>query len=117
MLAGRGFATAVVLTLIALACGAVARRLERERRLVAALRARGAIDAAHAIPLDALGDAERDAVDALRSAGVVEVARERCHLMSPALAPFKRKRVRLALTAVIAAVLLAVGLVALNLAR
>lgn len=37
--------------------------------------------------------------------------------MSPALAPFKRKRVRLALTAVIAAVLLAVGLVALILAR
>ena len=117
MLAGRGFATAVVLTLIALACGAVARRLERERRLVAALRARGAIDAAHAIPLDALGDAERYAVEEWRSAGVGVGARVRCDVMCTALAPFKRKRVRLALTAVIAAVLLAVGLVALILAR
>ncbi len=116
MLAGRGFATAAVLVLIALACSAVARRLERERRLIAALRARGAVDAAHALPLDALGEAERDAVDDLRAAGVVAVARDRCHL-TPALAPFRRKRIRLALTSAIAAILLAAGLVALILAR
>lgn len=117
MLAGRGFATAAVLVLIALACSAVARRLERERRLVAALRARGAVDAAHALPLDALADAERDAVDDLRAAGVVEVARDRCHLVAPALKPFRRKRIRLALTGAVTAILLAAGLVTFILAR
>lgn len=117
MLAGRGFATVAVLSLIVLACAGVARRLERERRLVGALRARGAIDAAHALPLEALGDTERDAVDDLRSAGVVEVRRDRCHLVAPALVPFRRKRLRLALTGAAAAVLLAAGLLALILAR
>ncbi|MBX3683691.1 MAG: hypothetical protein KF731_13710 [Thauera sp.] len=117
MLAGRGFATAAVLTLIALACSAIARRLERERRLVRALRARGAIDAAHALPLDGLAEAERDAVADLRDAGVVEVVRDRCHLVFPALARFRRKRIRLVLTGATAAVLLAAGLLAFILAR
>ncbi|MGE0583411.1 MAG: hypothetical protein AB7P31_14910 [Steroidobacteraceae bacterium] len=117
MLAGRGFATAAVLAMIVLACSAVARRLGRERGLIAALRARGAIDAAHALPLESLGDAEREAADVLRAAGVVAVTRGRCHLVAPALAPFRRKRLRLALTGAVAIALLAAGVVAFVLAR
>ncbi|MBV6418062.1 MAG: hypothetical protein CMLOHMNK_02842 [Steroidobacteraceae bacterium] len=117
MLAGRGFATAAVLLLIALSYAAIARRLERERRLVARLRARGAVDAAHALALDALGDAEREAVDSLRAAGVVAVSRDRCHLVAPALAPYRRRRVRLALTGTLAAILLAAIFLAFILAR
>jgi hypothetical protein len=117
MLAGRGFATAAVLTLIALACSAVARRLERERRLVATLRARGATDAARALALDALADTERETAEDLRDAGVVAIVRDRCHLVTPAFAQYRRKRIRLALTGATAAVLLAAGLVAFILAR
>ena len=117
MLAGRGFATAIVLALIVLACSTVARRVERERRLVATLRARGAIDAAHALPLEALSSAERDATHNLRTAGVVEILRGRCHLVPASIARFRRKRTRLVLTSAAVAALLAAGLVALILAR
>ncbi|MGD9597110.1 MAG: hypothetical protein AB7G76_09305 [Steroidobacteraceae bacterium] len=117
MLAGRGFATAAILVMTALACTALARRLDRERRLVATLRSRGAVDAAHALALDALGETEREAVESLRAAGVVTVSRDRCHLVTTVVAPWRRRRRRLAFSGALVALLLAAAAVIFILAR
>ena len=117
MLAGRGLATAAIIFLLALACTVIARRLGRERRLVARLRARGAVDAAHALPLDAMEDAEREAALDLQAAGVVAVAHDRCHLVAPAPSSFRRRRVRLAFTGAVAAAVLLAAFLAVILAR
>ncbi|MFO7277977.1 hypothetical protein [Caldimonas thermodepolymerans] len=103
---GRGFVTAALLILIVLSCITVARRLERERRLIAKLRARGAVDAEHAIPLVRLSDDEQDTAESLVHAGVLRSRNERCYIASEELGPFRRKRARLALSGIVAAVFL-----------
>lgn len=101
MFGGRGFATAVILILIALTCVAIAKRLESERRLLRKLRERGTVR------LDSLSAAERDAAESLRAAGVLRVDRQRGYLHSEELKTFRRKRVRFALSGALVALFLA----------
>jgi hypothetical protein len=97
---GRGFAAVAILILIALACLAVARRLDRERRLLARLRTRS-------VSPDDLTEDERDTANHLASIGVVRLARSQWQIDASALAAFRRKRLRLGLFAALAALALA----------
>ncbi|HEY8509934.1 MAG TPA: hypothetical protein VIL32_16340 [Steroidobacteraceae bacterium] len=97
---GRGFAAVALLILIALACLAVARRLDRERRLLARLRG-------GSISPDDLTEDERDTADHLASVGVLRLARRQWQIDPSAFAAFRRKRLRLALFAALAALTLA----------
>ncbi len=105
---GRGFFTAACLILIALTCIAVAKRLERERRLLARLRGIQAFDAAHAVLLDRLNDDERDAAHVLADAGVLSVEGNRCYIRQVELKSFRRRRLRVVLVGATAALLLGV---------
>jgi hypothetical protein len=116
MPAGRGFATAVCLVLIALVCIGIAKRLERERRLLRKLRARLAFDAQHGVSLEELTDGECEIVTSLERAGVLRVDRNHCHLEPVGYAAFRRKRLRLTLSGALMALALAV-LVAFTLLR
>lgn len=89
---GRGLATAGSLILIALTCIAIAKRLERERRLLRKLREQGAVS------LEALTDDERDTAEGLRAAGVLRMDSKRGYIEPAGLKAFRRKRVRFALT-------------------
>jgi hypothetical protein len=99
---GRGLATAGSLILIALACIAIAKRLERERRLIRKLQDAGAV------PLDSLSDDERDTVESLRAAGVLRVDSQRGVFQPEGLRAFRAKRVRFALTGALIALVLCV---------
>jgi hypothetical protein len=95
-LPGRGLASAAALIAIALACLTVTRKLERERRLLAKLRRRGAIDSGSAgLLLEELSEDEGDSAESLAAAGVVEIARGRVFLRTVELEKFRRKRLRL----------------------
>lgn len=91
----RGLVSAAALIAIALACLTVTRKLERERRLLAKLRRRGAVDPAGAIPVDELTGDERDAAESLAAAGVLEIGQRRCFIRTVELGMFRRKRLRL----------------------
>jgi hypothetical protein len=108
VLAGRGFATAALLVLVALTCIAIAKRLESERRLIRKLRELRATDSPQTIPLDGLSAMERDTLDRLRDAGVVRMDRTRGHIDPTALKAFKRRRMRFALTGALCALTLAI---------
>jgi hypothetical protein len=101
-MSARGLATAGSLILIALACIAMAKRLERERRLIRRLRNEGAL------PLDALTDDERDTAETLRAAGVLRMDSHRGVIQPEGLRAFRQKRVRFALTGAAIALVLAV---------
>jgi hypothetical protein len=105
---GRGFFTAACLILIALACIAIAKRLERERRLLTRLRGAKAFDFEHGVSLDQLSDDGRDTAEALAAAGVLRVERNRCYIRQVELKSFRRKRLRIVLSGATAALLLAV---------
>jgi hypothetical protein len=90
-LPGRGFASAAALIAIALACLAITRKLERERRLLAKLRKRGAAG----ITLTELTDDERDAAESLVAAGVLDIQQQRATVRTVELGVFRRKRMRL----------------------
>jgi hypothetical protein len=95
-LPGRGLVSAAALIAIALACLTVTRKLERERRLLAKLRRRGAVDSGGAgIALEDLSDDERDAAESLAEAGVLEIAQKRVSIRTAELSTFRRKRLRL----------------------
>ena len=104
---GKGLVSAAALISIALACLTVSRKLERERRLLAKLRRRGALDSAGAIALDELTDDERDAAESLARTGVVEIRQGRCAIRSVELGVFRRKRLRLMVVGGFGAFLLA----------
>jgi 2'-5' RNA ligase len=87
----KGLASAAALIAIALACLAITRKLERERRLLAKLRKRGAVG----ITLAELTDDEREAAESLAAAGVLEIQRERATIRTVELGIFHRKRMRL----------------------
>lgn len=116
MLAGRGLATAGALILVALACVAIARRLDRERRLLARLAGLGLGDDA-AIPLERLSESERDTLDSLARSGIVRVDGERRRIDRAALARFRSQRTRFALGGALAALLVAIGIAWLLLGR
>jgi hypothetical protein len=115
-LPGRGLLAVACLVLIALGCISVVRTLERERRLLRKLRALGAIDNGTAVPLDDLTEDERDCARSLAAAGVLFIRQHGCYLRSTEIPLFRRKRVKLALSGGLAALVLAV-LVALLILR
>ena len=100
---GRGFASAAALIAIALACLAITRKLERERRLLAKLRKR----AAAGITLTELTDDERDAAESLAAAGVLDIQHQRVTVRTVELGVFRRKRMRLMVMGGLGAFLLA----------
>lgn len=108
MLAGRGFATAALLVLVALTCIAIAKRLEGERRMIRKLRELRATDASRAIPLEGLSDIERDTLERLREAGVLRMDRTRGYVDPVALRSFNGRRMRFALTGALCALTLAI---------
>lgn len=88
---GRGLASAAALIAIALACLVITRKLERERRLLARLRRRGAVG----LTLAELTDDERDAAESLATAGVLDIQQQRVTIRTVELTAFRRKRMRL----------------------
>jgi hypothetical protein len=118
----RGFATAAILIIIALACLSVVRRMERDRRILATLRERRAFDFANAVPLDSLSPELRDSAESLAQAGVITIGkgatgRAACYLVQSEVPVFRRKRTRLALVGAIGALALAVVVALLILRR
>jgi hypothetical protein len=105
---GRGFATVVVLSIIALACIVTARRLEREKRLLAKFRKQDAFDMARAIRVDQLTEDEKDVVKGLTAAGVLRGRGNARYIERTGLSAFRRKRIVLAITSALAALLVAV---------
>jgi hypothetical protein len=102
---GRGFATAVVLILIALTCIAFAKRIERERRLLRKFRDTDDGSIRYA----ALTEDERDTAESLCKAGVLSKNRARGYTYLPeAQQTFRRKRIRFALSGALAALALGV---------
>jgi hypothetical protein len=114
---GRGLLAVACLVLIALSCLSVVRKLERERRLLGKLRARGAVDSPSSVPLRDLTEDERDCAESLAIAGVLTIQRNGCYVRSGELPLFRRKRVRLALSGGVAALILAVAVAVLILHR
>jgi hypothetical protein len=116
-LPGRGLLAVACLVFIALSCISVVRKLERERRLLRKLRGRGAIDAGSSVPLRDLTDDERDCVVSLATAGVLTIRQNGCYVRSTELPVFRRKRVRLALSGGLVALILALVVAVLILYR
>jgi hypothetical protein len=111
VLAGRGFATAALLILVALTCIAIAKRLESERRMIRKLRQLRAGDAARPVSLEGLSEVERDTLERLRSAGVLRMDRNRGYIDPDALKAFKAKRMRFALSGALIALGLGTAIV------
>jgi hypothetical protein len=116
-LPGRGLLAVACLVFIALCCISVVRKLERERRLLRKLRKAGALGAASAISLSDLSEDERDCAESLALSGVLTIRQDRCYLDSVQVPSFRRKRLRLALTGGLAAMVLALVVAVLILHR
>ena len=114
---GRGLLVVACLVFIALSCISLVRKLERERRLLRKLRARGALDSSSAVPLRDLNEDEKDCAQSLASAGVLTIHHNGCYVRSGELPLFRRKRVRLALSGGVAALILAAAVAVLILHR
>lgn len=114
---GRGFATASFLILIALACIAVARRFEKERRLLAKLKERKAYDPSQGVRVSELSEDERHTVSDLTQAGVLRGHGNVRYIERAALASFKLKRVFLAISGALAALAIAAGMAFIILTR
>jgi hypothetical protein len=112
-LPGRGLLAVACLVLIALSCISVVRTLERERRLLRKLRAQGI----GPVPMRDLTDDERDCAKSLARSGVLTIEQNRCYVRSAELPVFKRKRVRLALSGGLIALVIAVVVAVLILHR
>jgi hypothetical protein len=114
----KGFLTALFLVVIALACIAVARRFERERRLLGKLRARAAFDPGHALDSRELSADERDTAADLQQAGVLrEAGAGACYVDPESLASFRRKRMRVAFSGALGALAVAALVAVLILGR
>ena len=114
---GRGFTTALLLILIALACLAGMRRLERDRRFMARLRAARAFDPQSGLPLGSFSQDDQDSATGLVQAGVVAIEGNRCYIVQSQLTMFRRKRTRVVLTGALTSALLAVLVAILILRR
>jgi len=113
----KGLVSAAVLIAIALTCLTVTRKLERERRLLAKLRRKGAVEPGWAFPRDELTDDERDAADSLVASGVLEIRQGRVFIRPVELGVFRRKRLRLMVLGGFGAFLLAILVAVLILRR
>jgi uncharacterized membrane protein len=116
-MAGRGFTTALLLILIALACLAGMRRVERDRRFMARLRSARAFDPQSGLPLATLSQDDQDSAAGLAQAGVVAIERNRCYIVQSQLTMFRRKRTRVVLAGAFTAGLIAVLVAILILRR
>jgi hypothetical protein len=116
-LPGKGLVSAAALIAIALACLTVTRKLERERRLLAKLRRKGAVEPGWALSLQDLTADERDAADSLVTSGVLEIRQERVFIRPVELGVFRRKRLRLMVLGGFGAFLLAILVAVLILRR
>jgi hypothetical protein len=116
-LAGRGLLALASLVFIALCCISVVRKLERERRLLRKLRAREAVDIDSSVPLRDLNEDERDCAQSLATAGVVTIRQNGCFVRASEMPVFRQKRVRLALSGGVAALVLALVVAVLILHR
>jgi hypothetical protein len=116
-LPGRGLLAVACLVFIALCCISVVRKLEREWRLLRKLRGRGALDAGSSLPLRELSEDERDCAESLAIAGVLTIRQNGCYVRSTEMPVFRRKRVRLALSGGLAALVLALVVAVLILHR
>jgi hypothetical protein len=114
---GRGFATASILILVALACIAVARRFEKERRFIGKLRQQKAFDPSRAIRVSDLSDDERLTAADLTAAGVLRGHGNARYLEPAALAAFRNKRIVLAVSGALAALAVAAVMAFLILSR
>jgi hypothetical protein len=114
---GRGFTTALLLILIALACLAGMRRVERDRRFMARLRSARAFDPQSGLPLSKLSQDDQDSAAGLAQAGVVAIERNRCYIVQSQLTMFRRKRTRVVLAGAFTAGLIAVLVAILILRR
>ena len=114
---GRGLLAVASLVFIALCCISIVRKLERERRLLRKLRAKSAIDTGSAVPLHELTEDERDSAQSLAAAGVLTIRQNRCYLRVGEMSVFRQKRVRLALSGSVAALVLALIVAVLILHR
>ena len=112
---GRGLFAVACLVLIALCCISAVRKLERERRLLRKLRAAGA--RSESIPLSELTEDEQDCARSLSASGVLTIRQNRCYLQSGELPVFRRKRLRLALSGGLGALILALVVAVLILHR
>ena len=117
MLPTRGLVAAAILIFIALSCVAAVRRLERDRRILTLLRERGAYDVQTAVRLGALSPDERDSAESLAQAGVIAIRENRCYLLRSQVNTFRSKRIRLALSGALGALLIAILLALLILRR
>jgi hypothetical protein len=113
----KGLVSAAALIAIALTCLAVTRKLERERRLLAKLRRKGAVEPGWALPLEELTDDERDAADSLATTGVLAIHQQRVYVEQVELGMFRRKRQRLMILGGFGAFLLGVLVAVLILRR
>jgi len=114
---GRGFATVLILILFALACLAGSRRIGRDRRLVAKLRAARAFDSDSGVPLGELTPDQRDSARSLAAAGVLAIRRNRCFIVQSQLSMFRYRRTRATLAAGFVALAVAVLVAILILRR
>ena len=112
---GRGLLAVACLVFIALCCISVVRKLERERRLLRKLRGREG--AGSPVQLRELTEDERDCAESLATAGVLTIRHNGCYVRSTEMPVFRRKRVRLALSGGLAALVLALVVVVLILHR
>jgi hypothetical protein len=117
VLPGRGLLAVACFVFIALCCVSLVRKLERERRLLGKLREKGAVDIDSSVPLHDLSDDERDCAESLAIAGVLTIRRNGCYLRSTELPVFRRKRLRLALSGGLAALVVALVVAVLILHR
>jgi hypothetical protein len=114
-LPGRGLFAVACLALIALCCISAVRTLERERRLLRKLRASSVRGGS--ILLGELTEDERDCAHSLSATGVLTIRQNRCYLQSGELPVFRRKRLRLALSGGLGALILALVVAVLILHR
>jgi hypothetical protein len=114
---GRGFTTALLLILIALASLAGMRRVERDRRFMAKLRSARAFDTLSGLPLASFSQDDQDSAAGLAQAGVVAIERNRCYIVQSQLTMFRRKRTRVVLAGALTAAMLAVFVAILILRR
>jgi len=114
---GRGLLAVACLVFIALCCISVVRKLERERSLLRKLRLRGALDVGSSVALRELTEDERDCAQSLAVAGVLTIRHDGCYLRSTELPVFRRRRMRLALSGGMVALILALVVAVLILHR
>jgi hypothetical protein len=83
------------------------RRLERERRLIAKLTRQDAFDMARAVRVDQLTDDEQETARSLTTAGVLRGRGNARYIEPRGLTSFRRKRIGLALSGALAALIVA----------